>query len=135
MKIGPSTTREERLAWDPAQAIAVARGPGPDESSTVATAMFDQLEAAGVPIDALDMSIMFWSRALDGLVPGPVPADRLARLDQDLALEMRTWPVLGRWLAALRGVAATAHDLDWIIRFCLQARQTWLLSQQLRRRQ
>jgi len=133
MKIGTSTTREERLAWDPQQALAVARGPGPDESSTVAIAMYDQLAAADIPIDALDMCIMFWSRALDGLQPGPVPADRLQRLDQDLAMEMRTSPVLARWLTALRAFAVTAHDLDWIIRFCLQARQTWLLSRQLRR--
>src|SRR5690242_18346425 len=116
MKIGSSTTREERLAWDPQQAIAVARGPGPDESSTVALAMYDQLAAADVPIDALDMCIMFWSRALDGLQPGPVPEERLQRLDQDLAMEMRTAPVLARWLTALRGIVATAHDLDWIIR-------------------
>lgn len=131
LAIGRSTTREERLAWDPEEAIATASAR-PDERSVIWTAMFDQLEAAGLPIDALDMCIMFWSRALDGLNPGPIPPDRLARLDQDLEMERETSPVLAGWLDALRRRAYTAHDLDAIIQFLLQVRQTWQLTSAMR---
>ena len=34
-------------------------------------AMCDQLQAVGVPLESLEMCIMFWSRALDGLDPDP----------------------------------------------------------------
>jgi hypothetical protein len=126
--VGSSTTRAERLAWDPDEAVELARRPEPDESSTVATAMYDQLVAAGVPVEAVEMCIVFFSRALDGLDPGPVPPDRLARLDSDLELEHRTSPRLSAWLTSLRHRIATAHDLDWTIRFLMQAQQTWRLS-------
>jgi hypothetical protein len=90
--------------------------------------MYDQLAAAGVAVEAVEMCIVFWSRALDGLAPGPVPAERLARLDRDLELEHGTSPVLSRWLTALRRRIATAHDLDWTIRFLMQVQQTWRMS-------
>jgi len=128
MQMGATTTREQRLAWKPEDAIALLRRPGPDETSTVALAMAEQLGAAGVPIDALDMCVMFWSRALDGLNPGPIPPDRLARLDSELASETRGSPVLGAWLAALRQPVAVAHDLDHVIRFLMQVRQTWSMT-------
>jgi len=134
IEVGTSTTREQRLAWDPAQAVELAKRPDPDESSTVATAMYDQLAAAGVPVEAVEMCIVFWSRALDGLDPGPIPAARLAHLDSDLELERQTSPVLSRWLAALRADVTSAHDLDWTIRFLLQVQQTWRMSDILTRR-
>ncbi|HEU4729901.1 MAG TPA: hypothetical protein VFT22_18520 [Kofleriaceae bacterium] len=134
LEIGGSTTRDERLAWSPEQAIAAARRPGPDERSTVALAMYDQLEAARLPLDALELAIVYWSRALDGLAPGPVPAPRLAQLDRELAVEAQTAPPLARWLAALRRDVATAHDLDWAIQFLLQVRQTWTLTAAARTR-
>ena len=77
---------------------------------------------------------MFWSRALEDLKPGAVPPDRLARLDADLAIEMQSSPVLGGWLAALRRPVTTAHDLDFVIRFLMQARQTWVMTMHLRPR-
>ena len=126
--VGLSMTRDERMAWDPDDAIELARRPGRDESSTVATAMYDQLAAAGVTVEAVEMYIVFWSRALDGLVPGAVPAERLARLDSDLELEHGTSPVLASWLTALRRPIATAEDLDWTIRFLIQVQQTWRMS-------
>jgi hypothetical protein len=132
--VGSSTTRDERLAWDPDEAVELARRPEPDESSTVATAMYDQLSAAGVPVEAVEMCIVFFSRALDGLDPGPVPADRLARLDSDLELEHRTTPRLSPWLTALRRRIASAHDLDWTIRFLMQVQQTWRMSLAFRRK-
>ena len=134
MEIGSSTTREERLGWNPDEAIARLLRPGPDERATVALAMFDQLEAAGIPMDALDMCVMFWSRALDGCNPGPVPPDRLARLDSDLAIEIRMTPILGRWLVALRRPVTRAEDLDWVIQFLMQVHQTWAMTVQFRGR-
>lgn len=126
--VGSSTTREERLVWDPDEAVELARRDRPDESSTVAIAMYDQLAAANVSVEAVEMVIVFVSRALDGLDPGPIPADRIARLDRDLELEHRTSPLLSRWLTALRRPIATAHDLDWTIRFLMQVQQTWRMS-------
>jgi hypothetical protein len=79
------------------------------------------------------MCIMFWSRALDGLDPGPVPLPRLERLDADLAFERKQSPVMAQWLDALRGRSTTAHDLDWNIQFLLQVRQTWILTKALTR--
>ncbi len=134
MQVGRTTTREERLRWVPGDAVELLRRPGVDETSTVAMAMVDQLQAAGVPVDALEMSVMFWSRALEDLKPGAVPPDRLARLDADLAIEMQSSPVLGGWLAALRRPVTTAHDLDFVIRFLMQARQTWVMTMHLRPR-
>ena len=96
--------------------------------------MFDQLEAAKLTVDAVEMNIMFWSRALDGCAPGLVPPDRLARLDGDLAIEIRTSPVLGRWLGALRRGVARAEDLDWAIQFLLRVHQTWAMTTAVRDR-
>lgn len=125
MDIGAITTRVERLGWNPGQAVARLRQPGPDETSTVALAMCEQLVAADVPIEALDLCLMFWSRALDGLSPGPVPPDRLARLDGELATEARWSLALQPWLAALRAPVTVAHDLDYVIRFLMRVRQLW----------
>ena len=71
----------------------------------------------------------FWSRALDGLPPGPVPAARLARLDADMAIEMQTAPVLAGWLAALRRDVREAGDLDRAIQLLMLARTTWTTTQ------
>ena len=112
-------------ALDAGRALELVRASGGSESATAALAMFEQLEAAGVQLEALEMCIMLWSRALDGLGTGPVPAARLARLDADMAFEMQTAPVMGGWLAALRrdvreaaiwiarsAAHAGAYDLD-----------------------
>ena len=122
---GETTTREERLAWTPEQAIERVRASGGSESATAALALSEQLDAAGVPLESLEACVVFWSRALDGLDPGPVPAGRLDRLDRDLALESATSPVLDRWMSALRRSVAVAHDLDRIIQLLMQARSTW----------
>ena len=116
------TTRDERLRWRPEQAMERLRASG--DSGSAALALCDQLGAAGVPLAALEMAIVVWSRALDGLDPGPVPADRLARLDKDLSLE--TTPVVSAWMKALRAQTRSAHDLDLVIRFLMQARGIWL---------
>ena len=129
-----STTREERLAWSPEEALELVHQSGGSESATAALAMFEQLEAAGVPLEALEMCIMFWSRALDGLAPGPVPAARLARLDADMAFEMQTAPVLAGWLAALRRDVREAADLDRAIQLLMLARTTWTTTQWMKAR-
>lgn len=131
LEIGRATTREERLSWDPDEALVIAREK--QERAVVANAMCDQLQAVGVPLESLEMCIMFWSRALDGLDPGPVPPRRLERLDSDLAFERKQSPVMAQWLDALRGRSTTAHDLDWNIQFLLQVRQTWVLTTALTR--
>jgi hypothetical protein len=134
MRIGPTTTREERLDWEPGAAIAAVRGPQPDETATVALAMFDQLVAAQLSIDTVEASIVFWSRALDGLNPGAVPIERLRKLDFDLSLLTAASTVLASWSSALRGIVATAHDLDWAIRFLMQVHQAWKMTAAFRGR-
>ncbi len=129
-----TTTPEERLGWTPEEALELVRASGGSESATAALAMFEQLEAAGVPLEALEMCIMFWSRALDGLAPGPVPAARLARLDADMAFEMQTAPVLAGWLAALRRDVREAADLDRAIQLLMLARTTWTTTQWMKAR-
>jgi hypothetical protein len=124
-----TTTREERLSWSPDKALELVRASGGSESATAALAMFEQLDAAGVPLEALEMCIVLWSRALDGLAPGPVPAARLARLDADMAIEMQTEPVLAGWLAALRRDLREAGDLDRAIQLLMLARTTWTTTQ------
>jgi hypothetical protein len=133
MRIDRTTTREERLAWNPKEAVALVRGTAPDEVSTVALAMFDQLDATKVPLDALEMAIVSWSRALDGLPPGPVPEPRLHKLDEELWLSAQTAPLLAPWLSALRSSVALAQDLDWAIRFLMQVHQSWRMTTAFRR--
>jgi hypothetical protein len=134
LTIGDSTTREERLRWAPDEAIALVRTTAPTEIATVWTAMNDQLQAAGVPREALEMAVMYWSQALDGLDPGPVPPARLAQLDKMQAINHRGLPALERWMAALRAQVTRAEDLDWVIQFLMQARQAWLLVENLKGR-
>ncbi len=124
-----TTTREERLGWSPEQALDVVRSSGGSESATAALALYEQLERAGVPLEALEMCVVFWSRALDGLSPGPVPAARLARLDADMEIEMQTSPVLAGWLAALRRNVREAGDLDRAIGLLMLARTSWATTQ------
>lgn len=127
MTAGDVTTREERLAWSPEQALSLVDGSDGTEAGTAALAMVDQLVSARVPLDALELSLVYWSRALDGLSPGPVPPARLARLDDDLALERAGSPVLARWLDALRGRVGPTDDLEKTIRFLMKVRTTWVL--------
>ncbi|HEU5059808.1 MAG TPA: hypothetical protein VFU21_24925 [Kofleriaceae bacterium] len=128
--VSSTTSREERLRWHPDQALSRVRESGGSERATAALALCEQLAAAGVPLAALEMAIVVWSRALDGLDPGPVPADRMARLERDLSLE--TSPVVAGWMDALRRGVAVAHDLDAAIRFLMQARGIWLATARMR---
>lgn len=127
MTVADTTTREERLAWSPEHALSLVDCSGGIEAGTAALAMVEQLVAAQVPIDALELSLVFWSRALDGLSPGPVPPARLARLDDDLAIERAGSSTLARWLDALRVRVRTTSDLDEAIRFLMKARSTWFV--------
>jgi hypothetical protein len=123
------TTRAERLGWRPEQAIAALRAGGSGRA-IAALAMCEQLSAAGDALADVEMAIVFFSRALDGLQPGPVPAERMARLEHDLGLE--TSPVLTAWLASLRAPVRVAQDLDAAIQFLLQARGIWLSMRRIR---
>ena len=121
-----ATTRDERLAWTAEYALSRVVESRGGEAATVALAMVEQLMAAGAPIDALELSIVYWSRALDGLSPGVIPQERLTRLDADLAIERAASPVLARWVDAMRSRVRRAEDLDAMIRLLMQARMTWL---------
>ena len=125
---GPTTTREQRLAWTPEQAFTWMEAAGVDEIGTVAMAFAEQLEAAEVPPDALAQCVACWSHAQDGLSMDDIPAERLQKLDQDLESAAGSLPALSRWMAALRGPVYTAKDLDWVVQFLEQTRSTWTAS-------
>lgn len=122
-----STTRDQRLAWTPEQALDLVIRSGGAEMGTAALAMYEQLRAAALTPDAIELAVTFWMRARDGLPPGPVPPDRLARLDADLGTDAAVAPALGRWEHALRARVRLVQDLDWVIQFLLHVRQTWAM--------
>jgi len=122
------TTREQRLAWTPDEAIQRLQRPGPDETSTVALAMAEQLEAAHVPIDALDACLVIWSRALGDRSPQRASRIALEQLRQDLQLQTSAAPVLRAWLAALSRPITTVQDLDYVFRFLTKVRELQALT-------
>lgn len=122
------TTRTERLGWSAAEALSLLDQEPAAELSTVALAMAEQLQAAAVPLESLDLCIVYWSRALDGLMPGEIPQERLDRLDADLFIEAASSAALARWLDALRLRARTTEDLDRTIQLLMRSRAIWLLS-------
>jgi hypothetical protein len=121
------TTRAQRLDWRPEDAVEALRSGQP---AVAALALCEQLGAVRAPLADVEMAIVLFSRALDGLEPGPVPPERMDRLDRDLALDPA--PVLAGWLSALRVRVRVAHDLDAAIRFLLQARGIWLAMARVR---
>lgn len=125
---GDTTTRSERLGWSPEAALSLVERSNGSEVGTAALAMVEQLVEADVPLEALDLCIVYFSRALDGLSPGQIPPQRLEALDADLAIERSTSPRLAEWLDALRSRASSAEDLDSVIQFLMRARTTWLLA-------
>lgn len=97
--------------------------------STAAFAMSTQLRAAGVSRDALELVIVAWSNALDGLAPNaPLSLGRALALDRALALQTRDLPALAAWTDPLRARCHVAEDLDHVIQFLLRALSTWRLT-------
>jgi hypothetical protein len=135
---GETISRAQLLAIAPPSMMDAVFAP-PDPPSDVGTAMLafvEQLRAAKVPLEALELCIVAWSAALDGLAPGTqVPADRLAHLDASLDLQMRGFDALAKWIGALRQRVSSAETLDLAIQFLLRARTTWTLGDALRARQ
>jgi hypothetical protein len=132
---GENLSRTELLAITPESLmVAVFATPGPSpEIGTAGLVLAEQLRAANVPLEALELCIVFWSAALDGLAPGSqVPADRLAHLDRSLAIQTHGFPVLARWMAALRQRVSSAETLDLAIQFLLRARTTWVVTDAMR---
>jgi hypothetical protein len=129
-------THDDLLAITPGSVLdgIFAAGASAIPRSTAELALVEQLRAGAVPRDALELTIVGWSGALDGLAPGPMPAERLARLDRTTAIQSAGIPALAAWLAALRPRIARAEDLDRALQFLLAARQLWLLGDALPRR-
>ncbi|HEX7835879.1 MAG TPA: hypothetical protein VF469_00370 [Kofleriaceae bacterium] len=98
--------------------------------ATAALAMAMQLRAASVPRDALELVVVAWSSALDGLAPGAsLPSDRAHALDRALAIQTRDLPALAAWTAPLRARCRVAEDLDHVIQFLLRTLTTWRLTE------
>ena len=134
---GENLSRTELLAITPESLmVAVFASPGPSpEIGTAGLVLAEQLRCANVPLPALELCIVVWSAALDGLDPGTqVPADRLANLDRSLAIQTRGLPALERWMSALRQRVSSAETLDLAIQFLLRGRSTWVLTDTMRAR-
>ena len=132
---GENLSRTELLAITPESLmVAVFASPGPSpETNTAGLVLAEQLRDANVPLQALELCIVVWSAALDGLDPGSlVPAERLAHLDRSLALQTLGFATLARWMAAMRQRVSSAETLDLAIQFLLRARTTWLLTDAMR---
>ncbi len=95
-----------------------------------ALAMSIQLRAAGLPRDALELVVVAWVNALDGLAANAsLPDDRAIALDRALALQTHDLPALAAWTAPLRARCRCAADLDHVIQFLLRALTTWRLTE------
>ncbi len=132
---GENLSRTELLAITPESLmVAVFASPGPSpEIGTAGLVLAEQLRAANVPLAALELCIVVWSAALDGLAPGSqVPSDRLAHLDRSLALQTHGFATLARWMAAMRQRVSSAETLDLAIQFLLRARTIWALTDAMR---
>lgn len=114
---GPATTSEKPQPWSP---FTWKDGAFVEQASIVSMNFARQLQTARVPLDALDTCIACWWQALSGLSEGEVPAERLHKLDHDLASTANRFPALRRWMIALRRPVCTANDLGWLGQFLIE---------------
>jgi hypothetical protein len=130
----PATARSDLLTLDPEPLMDLVfspRGPSSD-LDRVGIALVEQLRAAYVPIEALELCMVAFSYALEGLPPVcRVPADRLAHLDRALDQESFAYDTLARWMSALRSRISTVANLDVAIQLLFRARTTWALTEGL----
>ena len=128
----PAAMSRDELLGQPAAAwMADVWSPDTDPpGATAALAMSIQLRAAGIARDALELVIVAWSTALDGLAPSaPLPSDRAQALDRALAIQTHGLSALAAWTAPLRARCRAAEDLDHVIRFLMRALTTWRLTE------
>jgi hypothetical protein len=135
MAITPETmTRAQALRLAPAtvmDAIFDRKQPSP-QLGTASIACVEQLRAATVPVEGLDVAIVAWSSALDGLEPGEVVShERRSRCATMLA-NAPGLAAMATWLEELGSRAVVSDDFDLAIRFLIRVRQTWLLTEALR---
>ena len=127
----PGVSRDELLgrpasAWMGDVWSSDTEPPG----ATAALALSMQLRAAGISRDALELVVVAWSSALEGLAPAAaLPGDRAQALDRALAIQTRGLPALAAWTEPLRARCRVAEDLDLVIQFLLRALTTWRLTE------
>ncbi|MGE0712828.1 MAG: hypothetical protein AB7N76_34685 [Planctomycetota bacterium] len=112
------STREELLAYEPAQAFAHGlRGEGPKGLAkgllgTAPAALAEQMKHEKTPPQALDLVLVVFQRAQDtqgnrSILDGEV----LDRLRRDLTVQTSGHAALGRWASALVGKVESPPDL------------------------
>lgn len=135
-KLHESMTRAQALTLAPStvmDAVFSRQQPSP-EIWTASIACVEQLRAANLPIEALDVAIVAWSAALDGLEPGQVVShERRSRCAVMLANAPGV-AAMAPWLNELGSRAVASDDFDLAIRFLRGVRQTWLLIESQRQR-
>ncbi len=134
-----STDRERLLAMTPEQALVDGlRGDGPGGLSPLlagegALAMAEQLRAAQVPTEALDLCVVVFDRAREQAAPGTLPEPALQELQRALKVQAGDQPGLLRWVEALAGRVYLRQDVEAAVAFLLKVREVRALSGALQR--
>ncbi|MCO5172283.1 MAG: hypothetical protein M9894_38790 [Planctomycetes bacterium] len=129
-----SADRARLLALTPAEALAgglrgtAPGGLAPTLAGEGALAMAEQLRAANVPLEALDLCIVAFDRARER-AQGPV-IDDAARADLARALRVQAGdqPALRAWVEALADRAYVREDLPAALSFLVKVREVRALS-------
>lgn len=135
-----SLSREELLARAPEAVLAGGlRGEGPEGlapelAGAGALALVEQLRAAGVPREALELCLVQLDRAREQAPPGELSDAALERLRSDLAVQTRGHPALERWMTALAGHLLERSDLEAAVTFVSRAWRIWQEGDALRQR-
>lgn len=135
-----SLSREDLLARTPEAVLAGGlRGDGPEGlapelAGTGALALVEQLRAADVPREALELCLVQLDRAREQAPPGALSDAAVERLRRDLAVQTRGYPALERWMTALEGHLLHQGDLEAAVTFVSRAWRIWQEGDALRER-
>lgn len=135
-----TTDRARLLAMTPDQALAEGlRGDAPGGlppllAGEAALAMAEQLRAADVPLEALDLCLVVFDRAREQTGAGQtVPAPVLEDLRRALEVQAGDLPALSRWVEALAGRVYLRRDLEGAVAFLVKVREVHALGAALPR--
>lgn len=137
----PSTTDRARLlAMTPEEALAQGlRGDAPGGVSPLlageaALALAEQLRAADVPLQALDLCIVVFDRAREQAGADPtIPEPVLQELRRALDVQAGDRPALRRWVTALADRAYLRQDLEAALAFLVKVREVQALGGAMKR--
>ncbi len=124
-----SSSREQLLAMTPEQALADGlRGDGPGGlaprlAGEGALAMAEQLRAAQVPVEALDLCVVVFDQARERAHAGTLPEPALQELQRAVKVQAGDRPALLAWAQALAGRVYLRQDLEAAVTFLVKVRE------------